>query len=56
MSEVQRPTAPRLFLIDGYALIYRAFFALMTRPLTTRHGENTSAACSTVISRTSAMV
>ena len=44
MSEVQRPTAPRLFLIDGYALIYRAFFALMTRPLTTSHGENTSAA------------
>jgi len=44
VSEVQRPTAPRLFLIDGYALIYRAFFALMTRPLTTRHGENTSAA------------
>jgi len=44
VSEVQRPTAPRLFLIDGYALIYRAFFALMTRPLTTSHGENTSAA------------
>ncbi|WP_411281494.1 DNA polymerase I [Gemmatimonas sp.] len=44
MTDVQRPTAPRLFLIDGYALIYRAFFALMTRPLTTRHGENTSAA------------
>ncbi len=44
MSEVQRPAAPRLFLIDGYALIYRAFFALMTRPLTTSHGENTSAA------------
>ena len=44
MSEVQRPTAPRLFLIDGYALIYRAFFALMTRPLTTSRGENTSAA------------
>lgn len=44
MSEVQRPTAPRLFLIDGYALIYRAFFALMTRPLVTSHGENTSAA------------
>ena len=41
---MQRPTAPRLFLIDGYALIYRAFFALMTRPLTTSHGENTSAA------------
>ncbi len=44
MSEVQLPTAPRLFLVDGYALIYRAFFALMTRPLTTSRGENSSAA------------
>ena len=44
MSGVERPTAPRLFLIDGYALIYRAFFALMTRPLITSHGENSSAA------------
>jgi DNA polymerase-1 len=34
----------RLFLIDGYALIYRAFFAMIARPLTTRRGENTSAA------------
>jgi len=33
-----------LFLVDGYALIYRAFFAMIARPLTTRHGENTSAA------------
>ena len=39
-----RPDAPRLFLIDGYALIYRAFFALISRPLTTARGENTSAA------------
>ena len=42
------PAAPRstdaLFLVDGYALIYRAFFAMIARPLTTRHGENTSAA------------
>lgn len=38
------PAPPRLFLIDGYALIYRAFFALITRPLTTSRGENTSAA------------
>ncbi|MEP7344140.1 MAG: DNA polymerase I [Gemmatimonadaceae bacterium] len=30
--------------MDGYALIYRAFFALLSRPLTTVHGENTSAA------------
>ncbi|MCC6242815.1 MAG: DNA polymerase I [Gemmatimonadaceae bacterium] len=44
MSDVTRPHAPRLFLVDGYALIYRAFFALMTRPLQTSRGENTSAA------------
>jgi DNA polymerase I len=35
---------PRLFLIDGYALIYRAFFAMINRPLMTSRGENTSAA------------
>jgi DNA polymerase I len=34
----------RLFLVDGYAVIYRAFFAMIARPLTTRRGENTSAA------------
>ena len=38
------PPSPRLFLVDGYALIYRAFFALISRPLTTSRGENTSAA------------
>ena len=38
------PPFPRLFLVDGYALIYRAFFALIARPLTTSRGENTSAA------------
>ncbi|MGD0483468.1 MAG: DNA polymerase I [Gemmatimonadales bacterium] len=36
--------SPRLFLVDGYALIYRAFFAMLSRPLTTSRGENTSAA------------
>ena len=41
---MQPPTGPRLFLVDGYALIYRAFFALISRPLTTSRGENTSAA------------
>src|SRR5689334_9244435 len=40
----QTPPSPRLFLVDGYALIYRAFFALISRPLTTSRGENTSAA------------
>jgi len=38
------PSRERLFLIDGYALIYRAFFAMIARPLTTQRGENTSAA------------
>jgi DNA polymerase I len=37
-------TPPRLYLIDGYALIYRAFFAMIARPLRTSKGENTSAA------------
>jgi DNA polymerase-1 len=32
----------RLFLVDGYALIYRAFFALISRPLRTSRGENAS--------------
>ncbi len=44
MSLVSPPPAPRLFLVDGYALIYRSFFALMQRPLSTSRGENTSAA------------
>lgn len=42
--EPRLPPSPRLFLVDGYALIYRAFFALISRPLTTSRGENTSAA------------
>jgi DNA polymerase I len=37
-------TRDRLYLIDGYALIYRAFFALIARPLVSSKGENTSAA------------
>jgi DNA polymerase I len=44
MVDTPQKTRPRLFLIDGYALIYRAFFALIQRPLTTSRGENTSAA------------
>ena len=38
------PPPPALFLVDGYALIYRAFYAMISRPLTTSRGENTSAA------------
>lgn len=36
--------SPRLFLVDGYALIYRAFFALGAQPLISSRGENTSIA------------
>ncbi|MBI1808371.1 MAG: DNA polymerase I [Gemmatimonadetes bacterium] len=38
------PSGPRLFLVDGYALIYRAFFALGSQPLLNSRGENTSIA------------
>ena len=41
--DVPSKKAPRLFLIDAYALIYRAFFAFIKRPLTNSKGENTSA-------------
>ena len=44
MVDIPEKTRPRLFLIDGYAFIYRAFFAMISRPLTTSKGENTSAA------------
>ena len=44
MVQTPQKTKPRLFLIDAYALIYRAFFALIQRPLITTRGENTSAA------------
>ncbi|MCH8026899.1 MAG: DNA polymerase I [candidate division Zixibacteria bacterium] len=33
----------RLYLIDGYALIYRAYFAFIRNPLFNSKGENTSA-------------
>ncbi|MEE2668594.1 MAG: DNA polymerase I [Gemmatimonadota bacterium] len=41
--DVPPKNAPRLFLIDAYALIYRAFFAFIRRPLINSKGENTSA-------------
>lgn len=33
----------RLFLIDGFAIAYRGYFALINRPLTNSEGENISA-------------
>jgi len=44
MVDKPAKTHPRLFLIDGYALIYRAYFAMINRPLVTTKGENSSAA------------
>lgn len=32
----------RLFLIDAYALIFRYYYAFMTRPMRNREGLNTS--------------
>jgi DNA polymerase-1 len=41
--ETEGPQRPTIYLIDGYALIYRAFFALIKNPLRTTAGEDTSA-------------
>ena len=38
----------KLFLIDGTAIIYRAFFAFIKNPLRNRRGENTSAIYGTI--------
>ncbi|MEX2529403.1 MAG: DNA polymerase I [Gemmatimonadota bacterium] len=43
MVDIPPKSAPRLFLIDGYALIYRSFFAFINRPLVNSRNENTSA-------------
>jgi DNA polymerase-1 len=37
------PRAKTVYLIDGHALVYRAFYAMISRPLRTSRGENTSA-------------
>ncbi|MDE6463917.1 MAG: DNA polymerase I [Muribaculaceae bacterium] len=37
------PEQTKLFLLDAYALIYRAYYALMRTPRTTSYGLNTSA-------------
>ena len=37
------PSKERLFLLDGMALAYRAYFTFISRPLTNSRGENTSA-------------
>ena len=37
------PPRERLFLLDGMALAYRAYFSFINRPLINSRGENTSA-------------
>ena len=37
------PARERLFLLDGMALAYRAYFSFISRPLVNSRGENTSA-------------
>ena len=41
--EIPPKSAPRIFLVDAYALIYRSYFAFISKPLTNSAGENTSA-------------
>jgi DNA polymerase-1 len=41
--EIPLKSAPRIFLVDAYALIYRSYFAFIRRPLTNSRGDNTSA-------------
>ncbi len=43
MNTELKQTKRRLFLIDGMALIYRSYFAMINNPLKTRDGRETSA-------------
>jgi DNA polymerase-1 len=43
MVDIPVKKAPRLYLIDAYALIYRSYFAFINNPLISSRGENTSA-------------
>ncbi|MEO8168181.1 MAG: PIN domain-containing protein [bacterium] len=42
-TDSTNPTPERLFLLDGMALAYRAYFAFISRPLINSKGQNTSA-------------
>jgi DNA polymerase-1 len=43
ISHVRSASKPRLFLFDAYALIYRAYYAFINRPMVNTKGQNTSA-------------
>ena len=40
---MKTPSTPPLYLIDAYGLIYRSYFAFLTRPLRNNAGKNVSA-------------
>ena len=41
--DLRNKTSKRIFIIDGYALLYRSHFALIRNPLITSYGLDTSA-------------
>lgn len=41
--EIPQTDRPTLWLLDGHALVYRAFYAMISRPLRTSYGLNTNA-------------
>src|SRR5262249_47752778 len=43
LSPEEGPMDKKLFLLDGMALLYRAHFAFIARPIRTSYGLNTSA-------------
>lgn len=43
LVKMENDNKPRLFLLDAYALIFRAYYALIKMPRTTSKGMNTSA-------------
>jgi DNA polymerase-1 len=42
-EQILSGTKPPLYLLDSYALIYRSYFAFLSRPLRNNNGENISA-------------
>jgi DNA polymerase-1 len=43
MKKTAADTLPPLYLIDSYGLIYRSYFAFLSRPLRNSAGKNVSA-------------
>lgn len=41
-KEDDRVFDKKLFIVDGYSLIYRSYFAFITKPLTDKNGNNVS--------------